>query len=58
MEENALRMARHSAVVTRTGETLSLSIGTICLHSDTPGAAAHAVRIREALEAAGIRVEA
>lgn len=58
VEENALRMARHSAVVTRTGETLSLSIGTICLHSDTPGAAAHAVRIREALEAAGIRVEA
>jgi len=31
---------------------------TLCLHGDTPGASALAARIREALEAAGVRVAA
>lgn len=58
VEASALRMALHGTVLARTGETLSLGIGTICLHSDTPGAAAHAIRIRKTLEAAGIRIAA
>lgn len=58
VEAAALRMAVHGTIWARTGETLSLGIGTICLHSDTPGAATHAACIRKALEAAGIRVEA
>ena len=33
-------------------------VRTICLHGDTPGAAASAARLRAALEAAGVRVAA
>ena len=33
-------------------------VGTICLHGDTPGAAASAGRLRAAIEAAGVRVAA
>jgi UPF0271 protein len=31
---------------------------SLCLHGDTPGAAAAAVRVRAALEAAGVTVAA
>jgi UPF0271 protein len=37
---------------------LRLPIQTLCLHSDTPGAADHAAAIRTGLEAAGIEVRA
>lgn len=53
----ALRMAFDGTVEARTGEMLALGIRTICLHSDTPGAAQHALHIRKALEKAGIRVK-
>lgn len=55
---NALRMAMEGSVIARTGDVLRLGIATICLHSDTPGAADHALHIRAALEAAGISVKA
>ncbi len=58
VEAAALRMARDGAVLSRTGELLKLGIVTLCLHSDTPGAVAHAARIRHALEAAGFRITA
>lgn len=58
IEAAALRMALDGTVAARTGEVLVLGIGTICLHSDTPGAAQHAQQIRDALERAGIRVHA
>jgi UPF0271 protein len=38
-----------------TGKTIRLEADTICLHGDTPGAAQIARRVRESLEAAGIR---
>ncbi|MGW2442493.1 LamB/YcsF family protein, partial [Streptomyces goshikiensis] len=31
---------------------------SLCLHGDTPGAAGLALRVREALRTAGVRVEA
>jgi UPF0271 protein len=31
---------------------------TLCLHGDTPGAVEHARAVRDALEAAGVRIEA
>lgn len=58
VEAAALSMALDGVVMARTGETLSLGIRTICLHSDTPDAAQHAAQVRAALEAAGVRIEA
>jgi len=39
-----------------TGKQIRLEADTICLHGDTPGAGAIARRVRERLEAAGIRL--
>jgi UPF0271 protein len=38
------------------GHRVALTADTLCLHGDTPGAAAHAHSIRQALEHAGVRV--
>lgn len=54
----ALDFARDGAVAVRGGGRIALAIDTLCLHSDTPGAAEHARRLRTGLEAAGIRVRA
>lgn len=54
----ALGFAREGTVVVRGGGKIPLAIHTLCLHSDTPGAAAHARALREGLEAAGIEVRA
>jgi UPF0271 protein len=37
---------------------IAVHADTLCIHGDTPGASALAARIREALEAAGVRVAA
>jgi UPF0271 protein len=54
----ALRIARDGVVVARDGSELALAADTLCLHGDTPGAAASARAVREALERAGVRVRA
>lgn len=54
----ALSFAQAGKVKVRGGGELRLSIHTLCLHSDTPGAADHAAAIRAGLEAAGIEVRA
>lgn len=54
----AVRMARERQVVAVDGSTIDLPVGTICLHGDTTGAAELARRVREGLEAAGVRVAA
>ncbi len=56
IETAALAMAKDGVIRARTGETLQLGIRTLCLHSDTSGAAAHAAHLRAALEAAGLRI--
>jgi UPF0271 protein len=52
----ALAMAREHVVVSLDGSRVELEVDTICLHGDTPGAAALASRIREALTEAGVSV--
>ena len=54
--ERAVRMARDRKVTARDGSTLTLDVDTICVHGDTPDAAALASAIRMGLEQAGITV--
>jgi 5-oxoprolinase (ATP-hydrolysing) subunit A len=53
-----IRMVRENLVLASDGSDVWLSPRSICLHGDTPGAAALARRIRIALDEAGVRVEA
>ena len=54
----AVLMARDHSVIAADGARVSIDIRTICVHGDTPGAAALARRIREALKNAGITLTA
>ena len=48
----------NGAVTAQTGEELTVSLGSICLHSDTPGAAGLARAVRAALEGEGWTISA
>ena len=52
----AVRMARESRVVARTGALIDLRVDTICVHGDTPGAPVLARALRTGLAAAGLGV--
>jgi UPF0271 protein len=52
----AVRMVRESRVTARNGADVPLRIDTLCVHGDTPGAAALARALREGLDAAGVTV--
>ena len=54
----AVRLATTGALEAVTGEIVSLPVGTICLHGDSPDAGAAARAVRAALEAAGVTVAA
>jgi 5-oxoprolinase (ATP-hydrolysing) subunit A len=54
----AVAMVRRQAVTAADGSRVLLQLDTICVHGDTPGAAALAARIRAGLLDAGIRVAA
>jgi 5-oxoprolinase (ATP-hydrolysing) subunit A len=54
----ALAFVREGSVAIRGGGHIALEIQTLCLHSDTPGAAEHARAIRSGLERAGVEVRA
>lgn len=54
--ERALRMVCEQVVESIDGTRVPLRIDTLCVHGDTPGAAQLARGVREALEAAGVRV--
>jgi len=54
----AVGMARGQAVTCVDGSSVSVRADTICIHGDTPGAAALARAVRSALTAAGIDVVA
>jgi UPF0271 protein len=54
----AVAMVREQRVVAVDGTTLPVSVDTICIHSDTPGAATLAQHVRAALERAGVRISA
>jgi len=51
-----LQIVRDRMVVAVDGTAVPLQADTICLHGDTPGAAARAAALRRGLEAAGIAV--
>lgn len=51
-------LARDGRVTAVTGESVAVEARSLCVHGDTPGAARLAVRVRQSLEAAGLRVEA
>lgn len=52
----ALRLAREGAVTSAGGADVYVAARSICVHGDTPGAAALAAHVRAALEAAGVGV--
>ena len=54
----AVRMVREQVVEAIDGSRVSLTVDTICVHGDTPGAADLAARIRAALAEAGVEVRA
>ncbi|RPK38716.1 LamB/YcsF family protein [Streptomyces sp. ADI91-18] len=55
----AVRMAAEGAVAPADGTApVPVAARSLCLHGDTPGAAGLALRVREALRTAGVRVEA
>lgn len=56
--QRAVRMVREGTVEAIDGARVALTVDTICVHGDTPGAAELAARIREALEQAGVEVKA
>jgi UPF0271 protein len=54
--QQALDIVLRSRVVASDGSELPLVADTICMHSDTPGAAAIAREVNQQLKAAGVRV--
>ena len=52
----AVAMVRDQSVEASDGTRIPLRVDTLCVHGDTPGAAALAGRLRAALVSAGIRV--
>ena len=56
--QRAVTMARERLVLATDGSRVSIEVETICVHGDTPGAAAMAARIRAALTRAGMSVTA
>jgi UPF0271 protein len=54
----AVRMVCNRTVEATDGSRVPLTIDTLCVHGDTPGAADLAARIRAALGEAGVEVKA
>lgn len=54
--KQALSFVRDGGVRAHNGSFLKMTVNTLCLHGDTPGAPAIAVAVREALAAAGVKV--
>jgi len=56
--ERCLRLATDGTVITTDGTAIRIGARSLCLHGDTPNAAALARKAREALQAAGIGIAA
>jgi UPF0271 protein len=54
----AVRMVLEGIVVAGDGTTIPLSVQSLCVHGDSPGAVSMAESVRAALEAAGVRLTA
>ncbi|WP_138755854.1 LamB/YcsF family protein [Paenibacillus sinopodophylli] len=55
--EQTIGLVRDGKVRTRQNGCLILQAETVCIHGDTPGALEHAIALRDAIEAAGIKVK-
>ena len=58
MLRRAIDLVQHERIQSVTGEIVEISVDTLCLHGDHPGAAATAQNLSQGLTAAGIRVQA
>lgn len=58
ISRRVLQMATESTVVAIDGAVIPISAESICVHGDTPGAAAIAVSVRDTLVAAGVDIAA
>lgn len=56
--DKVVRACRDGRVETVEGDTIDVGFDSICFHSDTPGAAALASAMRDALAAEGVRIAA
>jgi 5-oxoprolinase (ATP-hydrolysing) subunit A len=56
--ERSVSMAGSGVVTSLCGRSVPVRARSLCLHGDTPGAVGIARRVREGLEASGMRVEA
>jgi UPF0271 protein len=56
IQRQAAHLAMHGKVTALDGTTVSVRADTLCIHGDTPGAAAAARAVREALEKEGIEI--
>ena len=56
--ERAVRMVTQGLVASAEGQDVSVQVSSLCLHGDTPGAAALAAAVRHELEQAGVRLAA
>ncbi|WP_105974150.1 LamB/YcsF family protein [Streptomyces geranii] len=54
----SVTLARTGVIAARSGTPLAVRARSLCVHGDTPGAVDLARRVRERLEASGVRVEA
>ncbi|HTU99208.1 MAG TPA: 5-oxoprolinase subunit PxpA [Luteitalea sp.] len=54
--DRALAWVQSGALASRTGRSLRLPVDTLCVHGDTPGAAAIAAHLRSSLVEAGVAV--
>ena len=54
--ERALRMATDGLVTAADGTAVEVTVASVCVHGDTPGAVELARRVRAALEHAGLRI--
>ena len=58
IQQQAVTLARDGTVQCADGSTIRVRADTLCIHGDTPGAAAAAVAVRKALEDEGIEIRA
>jgi UPF0271 protein len=54
----AVRLATDGQVTARNGEIIAVRADTLCIHGDTPGAAAKARAVRDVLESHGVEIRA
>lgn len=57
VRHRVVRLITEGRIISLTGKEIPLAADTLCVHGDTPGAAALAALIRQELEAAGVAVK-